>query len=140
MNAPGPQPVSPAQAALDYHEFPAPGKLGIAITKPVAGPEDLSLAYSPGVAEPVLAIQANPANAYRYTAKGNLVAVISHGTAVLGLRASGPPAGPPALEGTAVLFKKFAHLPVFDIHLDPTAPPAFPPPAPPPPPTPSAPP
>ena len=106
------------QSALDYHEFPRPGKLAIAITKPVNGPEDLSLAYTPGVAEPVLAIQANPDDAYRYTAKGNLVAVISNGTAVLGLGDCGALAGKPVMEGKAVLFKKFADVDVFDIEVD----------------------
>ncbi|HET8881071.1 MAG TPA: malic enzyme-like NAD(P)-binding protein [Solimonas sp.] len=118
MNAPVPPAASTAQAALDYHEFPTPGKLGIAITKPVEGPEDLSLAYSPGVAEPVRAIQADPAAAYRYTAKGNLVAVISNGTAVLGLGDCGALAGKPVMEGKAVLFKKFADIDVFDIEVD----------------------
>ncbi len=106
------------QAALDYHELPRPGKLGIAITKPVSGPADLSLAYTPGVAEPVLAIQDNPADAYRYTAKGNLVAVISNGTAVLGLGDCGALASKPVMEGKAVLFKKFADIDVFDIEVD----------------------
>ncbi|MEQ1440532.1 malic enzyme-like NAD(P)-binding protein [Fontimonas sp. SYSU GA230001] len=106
------------QAALDYHERPHPGKLGIAITKPVAGPADLSLAYTPGVAEPVLAIQERPDDAYRYTAKGNLVAVISNGTAVLGLGDCGALASKPVMEGKAVLFKKFADIDVFDIEID----------------------
>lgn len=106
------------QSALDYHEFPRPGKLAIEITKPVNGPEDLSLAYTPGVAEPVLAIQQNPEAAYRYTAKGNLVAVISNGTAVLGLGDCGALASKPVMEGKAVLFKKFADIDVFDIEVD----------------------
>ena len=106
------------KSALDYHEFPRPGKLAIEITKPVNGPEDLSLAYTPGVAEPVLAIQADPEAAYRYTAKGNLVAVISNGTAVLGLGDCGALAGKPVMEGKAVLFKKFADIDVFDIEVD----------------------
>ena len=106
------------QSALDYHEFPRPGKLGIAITKPFETPAQLSLAYTPGVAEPVLAIQANPDDAYRYTAKGNLVAVISNGTAVLGLGDCGALAGKPVMEGKAVLFKKFADIDVFDIEVD----------------------
>jgi malate dehydrogenase (oxaloacetate-decarboxylating)(NADP+) len=106
------------KSALDYHEFPRPGKLGIAITKPFSTPEELSLAYTPGVAEPVLAIQANPEDAYRYTAKGNLVAVISNGTAVLGLGDCGALAGKPVMEGKAVLFKKFADIDVFDIEVD----------------------
>jgi malate dehydrogenase (oxaloacetate-decarboxylating)(NADP+) len=106
------------KAALDYHEFPRPGKLAIEITKPVNGPEDLSLAYTPGVAEPVLAIQQDPEAAYRYTAKGNLVAVITNGTAVLGLGDCGALAGKPVMEGKAVLFKKFADIDVFDIEVD----------------------
>jgi malate dehydrogenase (oxaloacetate-decarboxylating)(NADP+) len=106
------------KSALDYHEFPRPGKLGIHITKPFSTPEELSLAYTPGVAEPVLAIQANPEDAYRYTAKGNLVAVISNGTAVLGLGDCGALAGKPVMEGKAVLFKKFADIDVFDIEVD----------------------
>ena len=106
------------KSALDYHEFPQPGKLAISITKPVSGPEDLSLAYTPGVAEPVRAIQQNPEDAYRYTAKGNLVGVISNGTAVLGLGDCGALAGKPVMEGKAVLFKKFADIDVFDIEVD----------------------
>ncbi|WP_020647706.1 malic enzyme-like NAD(P)-binding protein [Solimonas variicoloris] len=118
MNASDPTPAKLQQAALDYHEFPRPGKLGIAITKPVEGPGDLSLAYSPGVAEPVRAIQQDAEAAYRYTAKGNLVAVISNGTAVLGLGDCGALAGKPVMEGKAVLFKKFADIDVFDIEVD----------------------
>ncbi len=106
------------QAALDYHEFPVPGKLATHITKPCNGPEDLALAYSPGVAEPVLAIQADPESAYRYTGKGNLVAVISNGTAVLGLGHCGALAGKPVMEGKAVLFKRFANLDCYDIEVD----------------------
>jgi malate dehydrogenase (oxaloacetate-decarboxylating)(NADP+) len=113
------------KSALDYHEFPRPGKLAIEITKPVNGPEDLSLAYTPGVAEPVLAIQQDPETAYRYTAKGNLVAVISNGTAVLGLGDCGALASKPVMEGKAVLFKKFADIDVFDIEVDATEPKAF---------------
>jgi malate dehydrogenase (oxaloacetate-decarboxylating)(NADP+) len=105
------------KSALDYHELPRPGKLAIAVTKPCASPEDLSLAYTPGVAEPVLAIQQNPDDAYRYTAKGNLVAVISNGTAVLGLGNCGALASKPVMEGKAVLFKKFADIDVFDIEV-----------------------
>lgn len=112
-------------AALRYHEYPQPGKLGIAITKPCDSPEDLALAYSPGVAEPVLAIQENPDNAYRYTAKGNLVAVISNGTAVLGLGDCGALASKPVMEGKAVLFKRFADLDCFDIEVDEKQPGAF---------------
>ncbi|MDM4770532.1 malic enzyme-like NAD(P)-binding protein [Solimonas sp. SE-A11] len=106
------------KSALDYHEFPIPGKLGIAITKPFETAAQLSLAYTPGVAEPVREIQADPENAYRYTAKGNLVAVISNGTAVLGLGDCGALAGKPVMEGKAVLFKKFADIDVFDIEVD----------------------
>ncbi len=105
------------KAALEYHEFPQPGKLAIAITKPFSTPEELSLAYTPGVAVPVLEIQKNPEAAYRYTAKGNLVAVISNGTAVLGLGNCGALAGKPVMEGKAVLFKKFADIDVFDIEV-----------------------
>ena len=105
------------KAALDYHEFPKPGKLATAITKPFSTPEELSLAYTPGVAEPVLEIQKDPEAAYRYTAKGNLVAVISNGTAVLGLGNCGALAGKPVMEGKAVLFKKFADIDVFDIEV-----------------------
>jgi malate dehydrogenase (oxaloacetate-decarboxylating)(NADP+) len=105
------------KAALDYHEFPRPGKTSVEVTKPCVTPEDLALAYSPGVAEPVLAIQQNPEDAYRYTNKGNLVAVISNGTAVLGLGNCGALAGKPVMEGKAVLFKKFAGIDVFDIEV-----------------------
>jgi len=113
------------EAALHYHEFPRPGKLATQITKPCEGPEDLSLAYSPGVAEPVLAIQENIEDAYRYTGKGNLVAVISNGTAVLGLGDCGALAGKPVMEGKAVLFKRFADLDCFDIEVDEKEPKAF---------------
>ncbi len=106
------------QSALDYHEFPRPGKLGTEITKPFDTVAQLSLAYTPGVAEPVLAIQQNPEDAYRYTAKGNLVAVISNGTSVLGLGNCGALASKPVMEGKAVLFKKFADIDVFDIEID----------------------
>ncbi len=104
--------------ALDYHEFPVPGKLGIKLTKPCDTQRDLSLAYTPGVAEPVRAIAADSENAYRYTAKGNLVAVITDGTAVLGLGNVGALAGKPVMEGKSVLFKKFADIDVFDIEVD----------------------
>lgn len=113
------------KAALDYHEKPQPGKLAIAVTKPFTTPAELSLAYSPGVAEPVKAIVANPDDAYRYTSKGNLVAVISNGTAVLGLGNAGPLASKPVMEGKAVLFKKFADVDVFDIEVDAPEPEAF---------------
>ena len=92
------------QQALDYHAQPVPGKIAIALTKPAETARDLALAYSPGVAEPVREIAANPADAYRYTGKGNLVAVISNGTAILGLGNLGPLASMPVMEGKALLF------------------------------------
>lgn len=104
--------------ALHYHEFPTPGKLGVYVTKSTNSQDDLSLAYTPGVAEPVLAIADKPADAYRYTAKGNLVAVMTNGTAVLGLGNVGALAGKPVMEGKAVLFKRFAGIDVFDIEID----------------------
>jgi malate dehydrogenase (oxaloacetate-decarboxylating)(NADP+) len=103
--------------ALDYHEFPRPGKLAIAPTKPLTTQHDLALAYSPGVADACMAIAADPASASRFTARGNLVAVISNGTAVLGLGNIGPLAAKPVMEGKAVLFKKFADIDVFDIEV-----------------------
>lgn len=106
------------QAALDYHEFPKPGKLEIRATKPMANGRDLSRAYSPGVAEACLEIQADPSNASRYTARGNLVAVVSNGTAVLGLGNIGAAASKPVMEGKAVLFKKFANIDCFDIEVN----------------------
>ena len=106
------------QAALDYHEFPRPGKLEIRPTKPMATGRDLARAYSPGVAEACTEIASNPLDAVRYTAKGNLVAVISNGTAVLGLGNIGAQASKPVMEGKAVLFKKFAGLDCFDIEVD----------------------
>ena len=106
------------QAALDYHEFPKPGKLEIRATKPMATGRDLSLAYSPGVADACLEIEKKPDDAFRYTAKGNLVAVISNGTAVLGLGNIGAPASKPVMEGKAVLFKKFAGIDCFDIEVN----------------------
>jgi len=106
------------QAALDYHEFPKPGKLEIRATKPMDTSRDLARAYSPGVAEACLEIAANPMDAVRYTAKGNLVAVISNGTAVLGLGNIGAQASKPVMEGKAVLFKKFAGLDCFDIEVN----------------------
>ncbi|MFC0341238.1 NADP-dependent malic enzyme [Paracoccus niistensis] len=106
------------QAALRYHEFPRPGKLEIRATKPLANGRDLSLAYSPGVAEACLEIQADPACAARYTARGNLVAVVSNGTAVLGLGNIGAGASKPVMEGKAVLFKKFANIDCFDIEVN----------------------
>ncbi|WP_116598744.1 NADP-dependent malic enzyme [Primorskyibacter marinus] len=110
------------QAALDYHEFPKPGKLEIRATKPMANGRDLSRAYSPGVAEACLEIQADNSAAARYTARGNLVAVVSNGTAVLGLGNIGAMASKPVMEGKAVLFKKFAGIDCFDIELDETDP------------------
>jgi len=104
--------------ALHYHEFPTPGKLSIEITKSTNSQDDLSLAYTPGVAEPVNAIADNPEDAYRYTAKGNLVAVMTNGTAVLGLGNVGALASKPVMEGKAVLFKRFAGIDVFDIEID----------------------
>jgi malate dehydrogenase (oxaloacetate-decarboxylating)(NADP+) len=106
------------QAALDYHEFPRPGKLEIRPTKPLANPQDLARAYSPGVAAASLAIKANPLDAARYTARGNLVAVVSNGSATLGLGDIGPLACKPVMEGKAVLFKKFANIDCFDIELN----------------------
>ncbi|MBB3175082.1 malate dehydrogenase (oxaloacetate-decarboxylating)(NADP+) [Endobacter medicaginis] len=106
------------RAALDYHRLPQPGKLTVEPTKRMATQRDLALAYSPGVAAACEAIVANPASAREYTARGNLVAVISNGTAVLGLGNIGPLAGKPVMEGKAVLFKKFAGIDVFDIEVD----------------------
>ncbi|MCP0913737.1 MULTISPECIES: malic enzyme-like NAD(P)-binding protein [Legionella] len=111
--------------ALQYHEFPTPGKLGVYVTKSTNSQEDLSLAYTPGVAEPVLAIAENPEDAYRYTAKGNLIAVMTNGTAVLGLGDVGPLASKPVMEGKAVLFKRFAGIDVFDIEIHANEPQAF---------------
>jgi malate dehydrogenase (oxaloacetate-decarboxylating)(NADP+) len=104
--------------ALDYHEFPTPGKLAIHATKQMVNQRDLALAYSPGVAHACEEIVADPTNAFRYTARGNLVAVITNGTAVLGLGDIGPLAAKPVMEGKAVLFKKFAGIDVFDIEVD----------------------
>jgi malate dehydrogenase (oxaloacetate-decarboxylating)(NADP+) len=106
------------QAALDYHEFPKPGKLEIRATKPLANGRDLSRAYSPGVAEACLEIKADPATASRYTSRGNLVAVVTNGTAVLVLGNIGALASKPVMEGKAVLFKKFANIDCFDIELN----------------------
>jgi len=106
------------QAALDYHQHPVAGKTSVALTKPTATQYDLSLAYTPGVAEPVKEIAKNPDDAYRYTNKGNLVAVITNGTAVLGLGNVGALAGKPVMEGKAALFKRFADIDVFDIEID----------------------
>ena len=108
--------------ALHYHESGRPGKIQVVATKPTQNQRDLSLAYTPGVAEPCLAIQANAGDAYRYTDKGNLVAVVSNGSAVLGLGNIGPLAGKPVMEGKGVLFKSFADIDVFDLEINaPTA-------------------
>lgn len=106
------------QEALDYHKYEQPGKLKIVATKPMETQADLSLAYSPGVAYPVLEIADNPGLAYEYTGKGNTVAVISNGSAILGLGDRGPLASKPVMEGKAVLFKRFADIDVFDIEVD----------------------
>ena len=105
------------RAALEYHEFPTPGKLAIAPTKQLTNQRDLALAYSPGVAAACEEIVGDPANAYRYTSRGNLVAVVTNGTAVLGLGDIGPLAAKPVMEGKAVLFKKFAGIDVFDLEI-----------------------
>ena len=110
------------EKALDYHAAGQPGKIAIQVTKTVASQDDLSLAYSPGVAAPCLAIQKDPRRAYEFTAKGNLVAVITNGTAVLGLGDIGALAGKPVMEGKVVLFKKFAGIDAFDIEIDETDP------------------
>ncbi|EJD6041176.1 NADP-dependent oxaloacetate-decarboxylating malate dehydrogenase [Providencia rettgeri] len=110
------------QSALDFHEFPHPGKITVTPTKPLTTQRDLALAYSPGVAVPCLEIAENPLKAYRYTAKGNLVGVVSNGTAVLGLGNIGALAGKPVMEGKGVLFKKFSGVDVFDIEVDETDP------------------
>jgi malate dehydrogenase (oxaloacetate-decarboxylating)(NADP+) len=106
------------QAALEYHEFPTPGKISVTPTKQLTNQRDLALAYSPGVASACEEIVADPANAFRYTARGNLVAVITNGTAVLGLGNIGPLASKPVMEGKGVLFKKFAGIDVFDIEIN----------------------
>ncbi|WP_422134907.1 malic enzyme-like NAD(P)-binding protein [Endozoicomonas sp. ALD040] len=106
------------QAALDYHAQPKPGKISIELTKPAETAKDLSLAYSPGVAEPVREIAADSENAYKYTMKGNLVAVISNGTAILGLGNLGALASKPVMEGKALLFKRFAGIDSIDLEVD----------------------
>jgi malate dehydrogenase (oxaloacetate-decarboxylating)(NADP+) len=106
------------EQALRYHRMGRPGKIAIAITKPAANQDDLTLAYSPGVAEPVREIQTNPADAYTYTAKGNLVAVVTNGTAVLGLGNVGALAAKPVMEGKALLFKRFADVDAYDLEVD----------------------
>lgn len=106
------------KAACDYHEFPVAGKIEVVPTKACKSADDLSLAYTPGVAKPVIAIAENPDDAYRYTSKGNLVAVISNGSAILGLGDRGALASKPVMEGKGVLFKRFADIDVFDLELD----------------------
>ncbi len=106
------------QAALDYHANPKPGKISVEVSKPTRTQRDLALAYTPGVAEPVRRIAADPQDAYKYTAKGNLVGVITDGTAVLGLGNVGALAGKPVMEGKGVLFKHFADIDVFDIEVN----------------------
>ncbi|WP_422446349.1 MULTISPECIES: malic enzyme-like NAD(P)-binding protein [unclassified Endozoicomonas] len=113
------------QAALDYHALPKPGKISIEITKPAETALDLSLAYSPGVAEPVRAVAENPEDVYRYTGKGNLVAVISNGSAILGLGNLGALASKPVMEGKALLFKRFAGVNSIDIEVESESPQAF---------------
>ncbi len=113
------------QAALAYHQNPRPGKISVELTKPATTARDLSLAYTPGVAEPVRRIAQNAEDAYKYTAKGNLVAVITDGTAVLGLGNTGALAGKPVMEGKGVLFKRFADIDVFDIEVDAADPQTF---------------
>jgi malate dehydrogenase (oxaloacetate-decarboxylating)(NADP+) len=120
-NSPNPAITAAAQhrvAALDYHEFPTPGKVSIAATKQLVNQHDLALAYSPGVAAPCEEIVKDPINAFKYTSRGNLVAVITNGTAVLGLGDIGPLAAKPVMEGKAVLFKKFAGIDVFDLEIN----------------------
>ncbi|MFQ8433190.1 NADP-dependent malic enzyme [Amaricoccus sp. W119] len=111
-----------AQAALEYHRYPTAGKIAVMPTKGMSNQRDLALAYSPGVAVPCLEIQKDPLKAYEYTSKGNLVAVVSNGTAVLGLGNIGAMAGKPVMEGKGCLFKKFAGIDVFDIEIDETDP------------------
>ena len=106
------------EQALDYHSKPTPGKIEVVPTKPCQTAEDLSMAYTPGVAKPVLEIAENSDNALKYTSKGNLVAVVSNGTAILGLGNKGALASKPVMEGKGVLFKRFADVDVFDIELD----------------------
>ncbi len=110
--------ASMKKKALDYHRLPKPGKLSVESMKPCATQQELSLAYSPGVAEPVREIAKNPKTAYEYTNKGNLVAVVSNGTAILGLGNLGPLASKPVMEGKGVLFKRFAGIDVYDIEIN----------------------
>ncbi|MBO9645603.1 MAG: NADP-dependent malic enzyme, partial [Pseudacidovorax sp.] len=116
------KPLSPAEEALrdaarEYHRAGVRGKISVTPTKPLVNQRDLSLAYSPGVAYPCLDIQADPSKAAEYTARGNLVGVVTNGTAVLGLGAIGPLAAKPVMEGKGVLFQKFAGIDVFDIEI-----------------------
>jgi len=113
-----PNKTAQEQEALHYHQFPQPGKISVEVTKPVATQKDLALAYTPGVAVPCLKIEENPDDAYKYTAKSNLVAVVSNGTAVLGLGDIGALASKPVMEGKGVLFKTFSGLDSFDIEVD----------------------
>ncbi|MFM2111359.1 MAG: NADP-dependent malic enzyme, partial [Pseudomonadota bacterium] len=106
------------RSALEYHEFPTPGKVAISATKQLTNQRDLALAYSPGVAAPCEEIVKDPANAFKYTSRGNLVAVVTNGTAVLGLGDIGPLAGKPVMEGKGVLFKKFSGIDVFDLEIN----------------------
>ena len=108
-------PMTKREEALDYHSQGRPGKIAVVPTKPLNNQRDLSLAYSPGVAEPCLAIKENPDDVYKYTARGNLVAVVTNGTAVLGLGTIGALAGKPVMEGKANLFKQFSDIDVFDL-------------------------
>jgi len=117
--------MSTPKNPLDYHRYPTPGKISVVPTKSCTTAEDLALAYSPGVAQPVLEIEKKPETVYQYTAKGNLVGVISNGTAILGLGDRGAMASKPVMEGKGVLFKKFAGIDVFDIELDTHDPEAF---------------
>ena len=133
MSSSAPQPTtddnkdkkSLSQKALDYHASMPRGKIGLSITKPAETTEDLSLAYSPGVASPCLQIEKNIESSYQYTNKGNLVGVITNGTAVLGLGNIGPAASKPVMEGKAMLFKKFAGIDAFDIEIDAPSPEVF---------------
>jgi malate dehydrogenase (oxaloacetate-decarboxylating)(NADP+) len=118
MPTPEDQRAELRRAALEYHEFPTPGKIAIAATKQMVNQHDLALAYSPGVAAACEEIVSEPANAFRYTSRGNLVGVVTNGTAVLGLGDIGPLAAKPVMEGKAVLFKKFAGIDVFDIEVN----------------------
>ncbi|MFZ9439347.1 MAG: NADP-dependent malic enzyme [Hylemonella sp.] len=118
MTTPNEKRAALRRAALEYHEFPTPGKISIAATKQLTNQHDLSLAYTPGVAVPCEEIAKDPAAAYKYTSRGNLVAVITNGTAVLGLGDIGPLASKPVMEGKGVLFKKFAGIDVFDIEVN----------------------